>query len=255
MNLCSNELWVVQEISPFMIQLEARERRGKLLFVYDFVSRFILHAKFYFLPDKVNYNIDICRVLWKYGIPNNLLLPEDGCKEQVSNVFAGMLGIHCMVRGGNQVRNYMQEQPLDDVNHIGQLDKELEQSLFLLMENKYLDFNEFQNRVERAVASWNYSVHGDAVIYTPAERFQKDVQQHIFLEKQTLSECCVMRCQGMVTKGGTVQVLHRIYQVPEKFAGVVVQFYVSTMQKDEIYIFDESNRRLLYRCPLLKLLE
>lgn len=255
MNLCSNELWVVQEINPFTIPLEARNRKGKLIFVYDLVSRFILHTQFYFLSDAGNYNMDVFSALWKYGIPNYLLFPEADCKNQVFNGFVNMLGIQCIVRDKKQTREYMLERFHEDESGMVHMEKKWRESLQWLGEMKYRDFNEFQKNMERAVMRWNYSMQKDTALYTPAQRFQLDVRQHVFLDKQTLAECCITRYKGMVTKDGTVQMLHRVYRVPEEFEGEMIQFYGSAMQKDEIYIFDESRKRLLYRCPFLKLLE
>ena len=249
MKLYSNMLWVMQEITPFSIQLGARNRNGKLVYVYDLVSQFILCSQVCFLSNVNSNYVEIFGAMWRYGIPECIALPDSKCKNVRLRELEEILGIVCVDRNAadKKVKSLIS---CDILNEVGKFEQKCKESFCYIMKEKFDDLQELRGRIRRMILKWNNEKQSENGRYSPEEQYHQDIQHHIFLEKDTLAECCVMQCVEKV-EDGTVRVLHRLYRVPKQFHGETLTFYVSRIQKDEIYILDKERRRVLYRCPLV----
>lgn len=243
MAINTNELWVIHEFETCFIHLGARSRRGKLILIYDYGSQFILDAQICFVTEPVISNVNIMHYLWRYGIPDAIWLSNYQLQKENWNSITNGLGIKVVL--DTEIKAQMKS-----IRLIHTWQKKLK----LLSTKRFQDLQELKETLVNHINWWNYQSERKE-INAPAAIFLGNVRNHIFIEKRVLGESYLIKFIGNVTEAGTVQVLHRLYQVPDDYLGKQIMFRMSALQKQEIYIYDENINQLIHRCPFVKMVE
>lgn len=246
MNLQTNQLWVVQEILRIEVQFFERKRRGKLLLIYDYMSSFILCAQFYFAECIKCGKKQLFECFEKYGIPEKIMASN----EKVERKFERKLVEELKFSFGISI--------VDEVGELYQgkceeFTKAWNEEVEWIQKKTFRDVGEFYTEMDEFVHKWNWE-HGmdreEGVV--PIERFYQGLRGHVFMEKQALLETSLYDEQQKVSEEGTVQVFERVYKVPEEYVGEWITFWISPVEKKEVYIYDEERRRVLHRCPCVR---
>ncbi|SET24931.1 hypothetical protein [[Clostridium] polysaccharolyticum] len=240
MRLHTNDLWVLQELEDVDMYVEDRRRKGKLIFVYDYVSQFILQAKFFFLIESNADTISLFDKLWRYGIPKTVLIETERMLGENWLQVAHVLGIQV----------WKTEEKRVDLD-TGSIKEQWGEKIKTLTIKKYRNFKEFRKHVNGLILEWNQQNREGREKNSRLQEYDKQLCRHIFLEREVLRESYLIKYKSFVTAKGNIQVLHRIYQVPEQYKGKWIEIRVSLIYKQEIYIYDETRNLLIHRCPLV----
>lgn len=243
MAIHTNELWVIHEFETSFIHLGVRSRRGKLILIFDYGSQFILDAQICFVTKHMINNVNLMSYLWRYGIPESIWLSNYELQRENWNRITNGLGIKVVL--DTEIKAQMKSVHLIDT---------LQDKLKLLSMKKFQNLHELKEILVNHINRWNYQSERKE-INAPADIFFANIRNHIFIEKRVLSESYLIKFLGNVTEAGMVQVLHRLYQVPDDYLGQQIMFRRSALQNQEIYIYDESINQLMYRCPFVKMIE
>lgn len=232
----TNELWVIHRSETGFIQLGRRRRRCSIILIYDYVSRFILDGHICFLTESTIRSRRMQDIFWRYGLPEGILFVNCNKKNES---FTKMLNeFHIVHMEATQFHKQILELKQGCPQQFQFLDSKIFESL-----------QECREAFIKKIWKWNCKPHHNGKI--PGKIYVENIKQHIFLERGALEESYLNKLYGKVTETGIVQLFHRLYQVPRNYWGKQVVFRVSSIQSEEIYIYDEEIRKLKYRCPII----
>lgn len=249
MKLHTNDLWILQELDYSYIQLGERCRRVKLTLSYDYASQFILDAEIYFLREAKVTGMELYRKIHKYGIPNTILLVNQEYSNRLADKMKNPLGIQIIsddvfkMAGGEKFN-----EQLSALEEFCRCKRKVEQHFRCIGERKYRNYKELYKAVRQQAVRWNYRV---GMTVSPFAHYQNSRNDHIYIDEQVLGQCYLYKCEDTVSSQNTLKILQKRYQTPRYTSGKTITFYVSLIQRNEIYIYDEEKKEIQYCCPLI----
>lgn len=231
-----NECWQSDTSDGPYININGVKKRAKLIMIIDDKSRMITGFDFFFNDNALNMQKVLKKAVKTYGIPKKLFVDNGGpySNKQLSLICASLGTILINAKPYSPESKAKIERSFrtikdgwmrcSDWNDFKSLD-DAKESL------KSFIYNEYVNKIHSSTSQ------------TPNERWHNEYNRIKYKTEDEIDKIFLQREFRKVRKDRTVKFNNKFYEVPFKYVGLTVEFRYDPEYLDEIYIFDNEEKK------------
>lgn len=231
----ANDCWQTDVLAGPYLTIDGKKKATYLIAFLDDASRLLVHGEFFFEENSKNLQIVLKKAILKRGLPKRIFADNgkifDSLQLRLICASLGILLSHARPYSPASKGKIERVFRTFRTQFLSSLDLQEIKSLEDL-NAKFLEYVE---------STYNQRIHSSLDGLSPMERYLQDKERFCFIhKKEFLDQAFLHETMRKVNQDATINLLKKVYEVPQKFIGRKVTVQYDPEDLSRVYVKDLS---------------